>query len=141
MALLERTQNGATSLERKAVRSSNRFALSKVEHVGRTLYRLDREERKLVGGFEAISIDVGTERDPFAWVNALSMLIRALDTVRERRRIILGIPLPKAGTREPLELGPGDVKDAQLIGEGSQPGYNGQSDSVQCVVNQSVMQP
>lgn len=98
---------GSKSLSRRENRSARKAMLSKLSHVGFTLDRLDREERE---GVER-AMDPGCNNGEFC------ALIRALDTIRERRRILLGIPLPSAngGKRRLIDMPQAQVRDAILI--------------------------
>ena len=117
------------SLKRREDRSRRRAKIAQVNLVGRTLFKLDAEERKLVDAFHSVEM-TGTERDPYAWASALCSLTRALDSVRARRRITLGIPLPSAngGKRRLLDMPPAPVRDAVLIPE--HPASNGADSAI-----------
>ena len=98
-----------TTLDAKHKLSAARATLQKATHVGLTLLKLRREEGRLSREFAK----------PERTVAELCQLICALDKVRERRRIILGIPLPGVnGRQRTLDLGPaGPTMDAQLIAD------------------------
>ena len=109
--------DGIKTLQQNAERTFRKKTYALARHGGVTLSRLEKEERRLTREFH--SVGGGTERDPYAHVYALAALIKAIDATRERRRIILGIPLPGLRDRQrTLDMGPtGPTMDAQLIAD------------------------
>jgi hypothetical protein len=89
-------------------RNGRRIQLATVRHVGRELVRLDREETRLIKVFHA----------PERTITELCQLVHALDRCRERRRILLGEPLPgsRSGRAHTISLPRyGELVDAQPV--------------------------
>lgn len=90
------------SLQSHSRRSERRLAVSRARNPGLELSHIDAEERAAMRDWRACD---GIE-NPVERVDARLKVSKILDTLRERRRIILGIPLPgsrRAGTeRKPI---------------------------------------
>ncbi|HNQ90939.1 MAG TPA: hypothetical protein PKM73_20175 [Verrucomicrobiota bacterium] len=83
------------SLLRREVRQQRRIQLTRLTHRGKTLAALEQEEKTVLRHWaEAEGIPDLRER-----ASVLCTLERCLDIIRERRRIIIGEPLP--GSRRP----------------------------------------
>ena len=91
------------ALERRKYRSERRLQTERARHVGKELVDLEREERIVKRALHSVEHDIP---DPSERAEAISKLVRAVDTLRDRRRILLGEPLPgsrRAGTeRRPV---------------------------------------
>jgi hypothetical protein len=78
-----------------------RLQVARATHVGRTLSELDREERESLRCWRACAVLEPGER-----AEAYAKLAKVIDGLRDRRRILLGEPLPgsrRAGTeRRPV---------------------------------------
>lgn len=75
-------------------------------HVSRTLERLGHEEKHWIEAFDRCSF----EED----IDGMSQASRALDVIRERRRVLLMVPRPgarKGEERPALEVRPAEVLD------------------------------
>ena len=90
------------SLERHTARSQRRIQIARARHHGLVLVRLEREERAVLRDWT----ELDGVQDPCARADARAKLSKVLDTIRERRRILLGEPLPgsrRAGSeRKPI---------------------------------------
>lgn len=81
------------SLNRRVDRQNRALVLSRASHAGQVVLRLAREERNVCRTWDAVETEL-----PFPdRIRAYLDLSRVLDTIRERRRIVLGIPLPGKG--------------------------------------------
>ena len=89
------------SLQAHQRRSERKLSVSRAAHAGIELSRLDKEERAAMRCWAA-----GEDLPAGERAEAYSKLGRVLDTLRDRRRILLGEPLPgsrRAGTeRRPV---------------------------------------
>ena len=95
---------GRKSLSRREARSVRQAMLVRLSHVGVTLRHLDGEEAKLCGDFHA----------PETTIEQRCAIERVLDLIRDRRRIVLGIPLP-GGRRRTIDLPPEAPVEAELL--------------------------
>lgn len=84
------TSASPKSLAAHKRRSDRKLQVSRARHAGIELSRIDREERETMRDWSALpSIQDAAER-----VDARLKLHKVLDGLRERRRILLGEPLP-----------------------------------------------
>lgn len=96
------TADSPKSLQSHLRRSERKIAISRVRHIGLELTKLDKEERSTEREWRSLD----TITDPVDRIDSRLKLSKVLDTIRERRRILLGEPLPgsrRSGTeRRPI---------------------------------------
>lgn len=101
LSLDSSTGDSPRSLKSHARRTERKLAVSRVRHAGVELTKLDREERDAGRCWrDCQALEPGERAD------AMAKLAKVIDGLRERRRILLGEPLPgsrRAGTeRKPV---------------------------------------
>lgn len=97
-------------------------------HVSRTLERLGHEEMHWIQAFDRCSFEEN--------IDGMSQASRALDVIRERRRVLLMVPRPgarKGEERPALEVRPAEVLDVVPSG-----GLDSNVDSISAEHQQSL---
>jgi len=99
-------RNMPMSLKRRENRASRAMTIISLRHIPDTLSRLDEQEKRLMEEF----------RTAFT-VKDLCSITSALDTIRERRRILLGIPLPgsRSGKETRIHRTLADASPARMV--------------------------
>jgi len=112
---------------RRVGRQLKLLGLTRVYYIGLALTRLRAWERQVDRAFRELESVPVLDRVP-----AMCSLIKALDTILDRRRILCGDPLPsskgsgKAGPRRMLELEPMPIPEPESV-----PGQPGAGDGSQ----------
>lgn len=101
------TLQGPRSLSRRKLASANAVLIAFAAYAGETVKRLQREELQLCKDFAA----------PDTTIEQRVAIVRALDIIRDRRRIVLGIPLPGPRAQRTLTLAPDGPVDVDLVPE------------------------
>jgi len=95
-------------LSRRGNRNLRRLTLERLTYIGRTLHILFSHERKLCAEFAAAPKNIP---DAAVRIPLMCQLVKTLDVIHDRRRILVGDPLPRGGgqkpTRQLLEMEPG----------------------------------
>ena len=108
---------GPRSLTTRRAASVQAVAIAFAAYAGETVKRIQREELQLVRDFFAADTTIEQR----------VALVRALDTLRDRRRITLGITLPNGPQRRALQLPPDGPVDVEMLPEDTNEGYKGDS--------------
>ena len=110
--LLSKVDDSPKSLRNHQRRSERRISVSRVRHVGAELVKTEREERDALRCWRDCASLQPAER-----ADAYAKLAKVIDTLRDRRRILLGEPLPgsrRAGTERRPVL-PVSIVDVQPL--------------------------
>jgi len=118
---LHASNGGPRSLANRKSVTARLLVVAFATYAGETIRRLRDEEKRLRRDFFA----------PDTTIEQRVALVRALDTLRDRRRVTLGIPLPNGPQRRTLNLPPEGPVDVDLLPEGTTTGYNGDSTHTQ----------
>ena len=95
------------SLAHRQSVGARRLVVAFSKYASETIRLLEQEEKRLCAEFHVPGLPIAD----------LCSLVRALDTVRDRRRITLGIPLPNGAQRRTLQLPQDGPVDVDLLPE------------------------
>jgi hypothetical protein len=112
--------NNRKLLSRRSGRNLRRLTFERLIYIGRTLRLLYGQERLLCIEFNAAP---ETVPDAAVRIPLMCQLVKTLDVIHDRRRILCGDPLPRGGGSKPatrtLDLEPQSVPEPPMPEPGS----------------------